>query len=183
MNQTKTSTATFAGGCFWCTEAVFKRLKGATEVIPGYTGGTVPNPTYEQICSGNTGHAEAIQITFDPSIISYETLLSVFFATHDPTTLNRQGADRGTQYRSAIFYHDGQQKKVAQKVIADLERAKKYQSPIVTQVVSTTTFYPAQEYHRQYYEKNKLLNPYCRIVIDPKITKLYKEFGALAKKE
>lgn len=161
-------TATLAGGCFWCTEAIFKRLKGVIEVIPGYTGGTVENPTYEVVCSGKTGHAEAIQIKFDPKIISFETLLEIFFKLHDPTTLNRQGNDVGTQYRSAIFYHDEAQKKEA------LDKIKKIPGA-VTKLEPFSKFYPAEDYHKNYYERNSS-QPYCQIVIDPKIQKLYRDF-------
>ena len=162
-------TATLAGGCFWCTEAVFKRLKGVASVMPGYAGGTVPNPTYKQVCDGNTGHAEAIQISFDPAIISFEKLLTVFFPLHDPTTINRQGNDVGPQYRSAIFYHTRAQADAAQK-------AKKEIKGAVTEITPFTNFYPAEDSHRDYYAKNSHA-PYCRYVIDPKITKLMKEFG------
>ncbi|SRR5260221_5890382 len=164
----KSETATLAGGCFWCTEAVFERLKGVTAVMPGYTGGKTENPTYEEISSGNTGHAESIQITFDPQVISYSKLLDVFFALHDPTTLNRQGADVGTQYRSVIFYHDEAQQKIAQEKKAKIPKA-------VTEIVPATKFYEAEDYHRGYYDKNHNAT-YCRLVIDPKIKKLYKEF-------
>ena len=173
MNQ----IATFAGGCFWCTEAVFNRLKGVAQVIPGYTGGNIANPTYQDVCSGQTGHAEAIQITFDPTVISYKELLDVFWHLHNPTELNRQGNDTGTQYRSAIFYHNDEQKKTAEESKGALEKSGIYKEPIVTEIVPAGTFYPAEDYHREYYEKNKLLNPYCQFIIDPKIKKLYKEFS------
>ncbi len=163
-------TATLAGGCFWCTEAVFKRLRGVSSVTPGYAGGTVANPTYEQVCKGNTGHAEAVRIEFDPERISFEKLLTVFFRLHDPTTANRQGNDVGTQYRSAIFYHSQEQKNTAEKLKSGISGA-------VTQIVPYTTFYPAEDYHRNYYEKNSY-QPYCQYVIDPKIAKLMKEFAA-----
>lgn len=168
--------ATLAGGCFWCTEAIFQRLKGVEKVISGYTGGRRPNPTYEQVCSGATGHAEAIQITFDPNIISYEQLLGVFFATHDPTTLNRQGADEGTQYRSAIFYHSEEQKKTALRVIADL--SPRHNDAIVTEITPFDKFYEAEPYHKDYFNRNQDAQ-YCQIIIDPKIKKLYKDFGSL----
>lgn len=161
-------TATLGGGCFWCTEAIFKRLKGVESVMPGYTGGTVDNPTYEAVCSGNTGHAEAIQIKFDPKIISFETLLEIFFKLHDPTTLNRQGNDVGTQYRSAIFYHGENQKKIAEGKIKKIKGA-------VTKLEPFTKFYPAEDYHKDYYERSSS-QPYCQIVIDPKIQKLYRDF-------
>jgi len=168
-------TATLAGGCFWCTEAIYKRLKGVEEVLPGYTGGTSENPTYESVSSGKTGHAEAIQIKFDPSIISFEKILDVFFATHDPTTLNKQGADIGTQYRSVIFYHNEDQKKVAEKVITDLK--PNFSSPIVTKVEQALTFYKAENYHQDYYNSHKDAL-YCQLVIDPKIQKLREKFKA-----
>lgn len=163
-------TATLAGGCFWCTEAIFKRLKGVSSVIPGYAGGTIPNPSYEQVTSGSTGHAEAIEVTFDPKVIPFEKILTVFFHLHDPTTLNRQGNDIGTQYRSAIFYHDKAQKSAAQKAKSEVKGA-------VTEITSFTSFYPAENYHRDYYAKNSS-EPYCQYVIDPKITKLMKEFSS-----
>lgn len=168
-------TATLAGGCFWCTEAIFKRLKGVKSVNPGYTGGHLKNPTYKDVCSGKTGHAEAIQIKFDPKEISYEKLLEVFFALHNPTTLNRQGVDFGTQYRSAIFYHSDDQKRTAEKVKLRLGRSSHYKNKIVTEIVPFTIFYKAENYHQNYYDtnRNKL---YCRIFIDPKIKKLLKNF-------
>jgi peptide-methionine (S)-S-oxide reductase len=168
-------TATFAGGCFWCTEAIFQRLKGVISVISGYTGGSVENPTYEQVCSGTTGHAEAIQITFDPAIISFETLLEVFFKLHDPTTLNRQGGDSGTQYRSAVFYHDEKQKLAVETMINQLNNQKLYPNPIVTKIEPYQKFYKAEEYHQDFY-KNNAPNPYCTVIIDPKIRKLMEEF-------
>lgn len=168
-------TATLAGGCFWCTEAIFKRLKGVTKVQPGYSGGQVENPTYEQVCSGTTGHAEAIQITFDPKIISFQKLLEVFFKLHDPTTLNQQGADHGTQYRSSIFYHDENQKKTAEEVKNEIEKSKTYQNKVVTEIVPFKNFYEAEDYHQNYYDNNRS-QPYCQIVIDPKLQKLFQEF-------
>lgn len=167
--------ATLAGGCFWCTEAVFQRLRGVNKIVSGYAGGTVPNPSYEQVCSGKTGHAEAIQITFDPSVTAYEKLLEVFWRLHDPTTLNRQGNDIGTQYRSTIFYHDENQKKIAEDLKRKLEEEKVFSDRMVTEIVPFTKFYKAEEYHQNYYEKNSYA-PYCQIVIDPKIQKLYKNF-------
>lgn len=166
-------TATLAGGCFWCTEAIFKRLKGVETVTSGYSGGNVKNPSYEQVCSGKTGHAEAIQIRFDPKIISFEKLLEVFFKLHNPTTLNQQGADYGTQYRSAIFYHSQSQEKTAEKLKTSMQ--KLYQDKIVTEIVPYKNFYEAEDYHKNYYENYKN-QPYCQLVIDPKIQKLYKEF-------
>ncbi len=174
--------ATLAGGCFWCTEAIFRRLKGVSEVTPGYAGGTTPNPTYEQVCQGNTGHAEAIQIAFDPAVLPYETLLEIFFHLHDPTTMNRQGNDVGTQYRSVIFFHDEDQKKKAERVIADLEAAKTFRAPIVTQIAPFTQFYEAEDYHKAYFEKNSY-KPYCQYVIDPKVQKLLSEYREKVKSE
>lgn len=166
-------TATVAGGCFWCTEAIFKRLKGVGKVTPGYTGGDVENPSYEAVCSGNTGHAEAVQIEFDPKVISFEKLLEVFFKLHDPTTLNQQGNDVGTQYRSAIFYYSNEQKEIATKIISKLQ--VEFDKPIVTKLEQFSKFYPAESYHRDYYDLNRS-QPYCQIVIDPKIQKLYRDF-------
>lgn len=174
--------AYFAGGCFWCTEAIFQRLKGVTKVISGYTGGTVEEPSYQEVSAGTSGHAEAIKIEFDPAEISYEDLLSVFFATHDPTTLNRQGADTGTQYRSAIFYATESQKLKAQSYISKLENEKKYSSPIVTKLGKFEKFYEVEPYHKEYYNRNNDAM-YCQIVIDPKIQKLYKEFGGMVKEK
>ncbi len=167
--------ATLAGGCFWCLEAVFLELRGVETVQSGYAGGTVPHPTYEQVCTGATGHAEAVQVTFDPAVISYRELLEIFFTIHDPTTLNRQGADVGTQYRSAIFYHSPEQRTKAEAVIAGLEGERVWDAPIVTQVVPFEAFYPAEEYHRDYYRRNADQG-YCRIVIAPKVSKLRKIF-------
>ncbi len=172
--------ATLASGCFWCTEAVMQRLRGVASVVSGYTGGPKANPTYEEVCTGRTGHAEAVQVTFDPVVISYEDLLHVYFKTHDPTTLNRQGADVGTQYRSAIFYHDEEQKETAERVIRELTESKEYDDPIVTELTPATDFYVAEDYHSDFYNRNREYG-YCRVVIDPKVQKLYKEFsGALA---
>lgn len=168
-------TATFANGCFWCSEAVFSRLKGVKSVLPGYTGGMVDGPTYEQVCSGRTGHAEAAQIEFDPDVISFEQLLDVFWHTHDPTTLNRQGNDVGTQYRSAIFYHNDIQRKAAEKSKGALASSGAFRDPIVTEIVSFKKFYVAEDYHRKYYDLNQN-QPYCRFVIDPKISKLLKNY-------
>ncbi len=173
--QKKFEVTTLAGGCFWCTEAIFKRLKGVISVVPGYAGGAVEHPSYEEICSGTTGHAEAIQITFDPSIISFAKILEVFFATHDPTTRDRQGADVGTQYRSAISYRDEHQKEIAILVKDRFEKSGKYKDPMVTEIVPFTNFYQAEEQHKNYYDNNRLA-PYCIAVIDPKIRKLTKEF-------
>ena len=167
--------ATLAGGCFWCTEAVYQNLKGVKTVESGYIGGTMPNPTYEQVCSGNTGHAEAIRITFDPDVISYGDLLDIFFATHDPTTLNRQGNDIGTQYRSAIFPHSAEQEQEAR---AGIERAQADQSaPVVTAIEPQAPWYPAEDYHQKYWDRVGDQNPYCMAVIPPKLAKLRKGFG------
>lgn len=167
--------ATVAGGCFWCTEAVFQRLKGVVTVVPGYTGGAVDNPSYEQVSAGATGHAEAVQITFDPDVISFEKLLEVFWHLHDPTTLNRQGADAGTQYRSAIFCHTEEQLRIAQASKEAADKAGFYPRPIVTQIAPHTKFYEAEGYHENFYNANRDY-PYCRIVIDPKIQKLMKDY-------
>lgn len=174
--------ATLAGGCFWCTEAVFRRLKGVNSVIPGYSGGHVENPSYEEVSMQKTGHAEAINIEFDPSAISFEKLLEVFWVIHDPTTLNRQGNDIGPEYRSAIFYHSEKQKEIAEKSIKELEASGKYPNPVVTEVSAFKNFYEADARHKEFYEKNRE-NGYCRLVIDPKITKLYKEFGKDVKED
>ena len=175
-------TATLATGCFWCTEAIFKRLRGVEKVTPGYTGGTTDNPTYDEVCSGSTGHAEATQITFDPKIISFEKLLEVFWKLHDPTTLNRQGADEGTQYRSVIFYHDDEQKQKVEKYKAELDKSGAFDNPIVTTLEPFTKFYKAENYHQEYYELNKNSNPYCSIVIQPKLDKFEKVFKNKLKK-
>jgi peptide-methionine (S)-S-oxide reductase len=177
-NQPNTELATFAGGCFWCTEAVFLRLRGVEKVVPGYTGGHVPNPSYQAVCTGETGHAEAIQITFDPSQISYGQLLDVFFGTHDPTTLNRQGNDVGTQYRSAIFYHSPAQKKAADRAIEALNASGKLHGKVVTEVTPYEEFYEAEDHHHNFYNQNTTY-PYCAIIIDPKIQKLYKDYKPL----
>lgn len=179
---TQRETATLAGGCFWCTEAVFARLKGVERVVPGYAGGSVPDPTYQEVCEGGTGHAEAVQITFDPDVISFADILEVFWHVHDPTTLNRQGADVGDQYRSAIFWHDEDQRAVAVVSKRRAEEAKLWPAPFVTEIVPLTSFYPAEEYHRDYYRRNRHQG-YCMIVIDPKLAKLRKEFGPRLKEE
>lgn len=168
-------TATLAGGCFWCTEAIFKRLKGVKSVVSGYTGGKTENPTYGQVCKGNTGHAEAIQVTFDPKILSFEDLLYVFFKLHNPTTLNQQGNDKGTQYRSAIFYHNDKQRETAKKVKDDFSKSGYYKDEIVTEIVPYDKLYEAEGYHKNYYDRNTDA-PYCQYIIDPKIQKLYKDF-------
>ena len=168
-------TATIGGGCFWCTEAVFERLRGVQDVTSGYAGGRVPNPTYREICSGLTGHAEVVRVTFDADVISYADLLRVFFATHDPTTLNRQGADRGTQYRSTIMHENNEQRETAQEVVRELTEARVFDQPIVTEIVPLKTFYPAEEYHQSYYENNAS-QPYCQAVIAPKVAKLRAQY-------
>lgn len=173
-------TATLAGGCFWCTDALFRRVYGVERVVSGYTGGSVMNPTYHDVCAGTTGHAEAVQIIFDPEIVSFAQLLEVFWRTHDPTTLNRQGADRGTQYRSAIFYHDNGQRAIAEQSKQEAEAAGIWPNPIVTEIVPFTKFYPAEEYHQNYYYYNRMQG-YCVMVIDPKVQKLTKEFAPLLK--
>ena len=173
-------TATLGAGCFWCVEAVFLELKGVHEVVSGYTGGTVKNPSYQQVCTGMTGHAEVVQITFDPGVVSFWDLLYVFWRTHDPTTLNRQGADVGTQYRSAIFYHNEEQKIVAANSKRETDATRLWQNPIVTEIVPAADFYAAEEYHQNYYALNSY-QPYCQIVINPKMRKLRKEFGGKLK--
>lgn len=174
------SLAIFGNGCFWCTEAIFKELKGVLSVRSGYSGGTKPNPTYGEVCGGTTGHAEVIQIEFDGSQISYDQLVEVFFLTHDPTQLNRQGNDVGAQYRSVVFYHDEAQKKVAEAVKARIEAEHVYDKPVVTEVAPLKNFYPAEDYHRDYYAKNPD-QAYCQAVISPKLAKFRQKFAALRK--
>ncbi|MBD0278004.1 MAG: peptide-methionine (S)-S-oxide reductase MsrA [Flavisolibacter sp.] len=173
----RTDTATFGTGCFWCTEAIFEQLKGVLKVTSGYSGGTVNNPTYKQVCTGETGHAECVQIIYEPDKISYDELLQVFWQVHDPTTLNRQGADVGTQYRSAIFYHNDEQKEKAEHYKEALNKSGAFNNPIVTEIVPATAFYPAEDYHQEYYQNNKNTNPYCSIVIRPKLDKFKKAFA------
>ncbi|MEW6247453.1 MAG: peptide-methionine (S)-S-oxide reductase MsrA [Nitrospirota bacterium] len=172
--------ATLAGGCFWCLEAVYDQLKGVASVESGYIGGSVSNPTYEAVCTGRTGHAEAVQITFDPQVVPYRDLLEIFFAVHDPTTLNRQGNDVGTQYRSAIFYHSPDQKAIAEDVIATLTKEKVFDRPVVTEVVPASTFYIAEAYHQEYFVRNPLQG-YCQYVIGPKVAKFRRQFAAKLK--
>jgi len=174
--------ATLGGGCFWCIEAVFGEVEGVVSVLPEYSGGQVANPTYEEVSTGTTGHAEVVQVTFDPEIISYRELLEIFFAMHDPTTLNRQGNDVGTQYRSVIFYHNGEQKATAEKLIEELSKAKIYNAPIVTKVEPFKAFYKAEEYHRDYFKRHPE-QPYCKLVISPKIAKLRKKYRNKLKKQ
>lgn len=177
MNDDMTETATFANGCFWCTEAVYKRLKGVKSVLPGYAGGTVKDPSYDQVCAGNTGHAESIQIKFDPKVLPFEKILDIFWHTHDPTTLNRQGNDIGTQYRSAIFFHNEKQKEIAEKSKKDLEDKGVYKNSIVTEITPIKDFYVAEDYHKDYYDNHQDA-PYCNYVIDPKIHKLLQRYGS-----
>lgn len=174
---TELDKATLGGGCFWCLEAVYQELQGVHSVVSGYAGGTVDNPTYEQVCMGKTGHAEVVQITFDPQVISYEDLLEVFWHIHDPTTLNRQGADVGTQYRSVIFYHNEAQRALAEKSKQEADASHLWPQPIVTEIAPLTEFYEAESYHQDYYRSNPY-QPYCFVIIDPKLRKLRKEFGA-----
>jgi peptide-methionine (S)-S-oxide reductase len=171
MTTTLRETATLGGGCFWCLDEVFRQLRGVEHVESGYAGGTARHPTYRQVCEGWTGHAEVVQITFDPSVISYRELLDVFFTVHDPTTLNRQGADVGTQYRSVIFVHSSEQRATAEQVIAELDAARVWDAPIVTQVEPAPQYWPGEDYHQEYYRRNSS-QPYCRIVIEPKVAKL-----------
>ena len=168
--------ATLGGGCFWCLEAVFEELRGVGKVVSGYAGGTVTDPSYEQVCTGQTGHAEVVQVAFDPAVISYRDILDVFFATHDPTTRNRQGADVGTQYRSVIFYQTPEQKRIAEERIAELNAAKIWNAPIVTEVEPLKAFYPAEGYHQSYFRNNPAQS-YCQVVIAPKLAKFRKHFG------
>lgn len=173
--------ATLAGGCFWCLEAVYDQLRGVESVESGYLGGQHPDPTYEQVCSGRTGHAEAVQITFDPAVVSYRELLEVFFVIHDPTTLNRQGNDVGTQYRSAIFYHSPEQRKTAEEVMASLTRDKVFDQPLVTEVVPAVPFYVAEDYHQEYFSRYAS-QPYCTFVVSPKVAKFRQRFGEKLKR-
>jgi len=178
---TKTETATFGTGCFWCTEAIFQELKGVLKVTSGYSGGQTANPSYEEVCSGSTGHAECLQIVYDPSIISFEELLEVFWESHDPTSLNKQGNDFGTQYRSAIFFHDEAQKEKAEHYKAELNKSGAYEKPIVTEITAFTKFYPAEDYHQRYFN-NHGSQPYCYFVIRPKVEKFEKVFKSKLKK-
>jgi peptide-methionine (S)-S-oxide reductase len=169
-------TATLAGGCFWCLEAVFDQVKGVESVESGYAGGQIKNPSYREVCMGNTGHAEAIQVHYDGNVVSYQDLLNIFFGIHDPTTLNRQGADVGTQYRSAIFFHTPEQKRDADEVVANLTKAGLWRAPIVTEIVPASTFTKAEEEHQEYYERVGNANPYCSFVVEPKVAKFRKAF-------
>jgi peptide-methionine (S)-S-oxide reductase len=179
MND-RTEIAVFGGGCFWCTEAVFEQLSGVVSVMPGYAGGTVKNPTYRQVCTGRTGHAEVVRVEYDPARIPYRNLLTVFFATHDPTSLNRQGADVGTEYRSVVFYTTEDQKRQALAYIDELNASDPRGNPIVTEVAPLDTFYDGEDYHREYF-RNNAAQPYCQFVIAPKLTKLHKSFSDLLK--
>ena len=176
--MTDSRLATFAGGCFWCLEAVFQPLRGVRGVVSGYIGGNVPRPSYEAVCSGMTGHAEAVQVTFDPAVISYRTLLELFFAFHDPTTLNRQGPDLGTQYRSAIYTHDAAQGEEARAIVRELTEAGIFGAPIVTEIVPAPEFFPAEQYHQQYFERNSR-QPYCQAMVAPKVAKLRSRYSEL----
>jgi peptide-methionine (S)-S-oxide reductase len=180
MGTIMTEIATLAGGCFWCLEAVYDQTKGVSSVESGYMGGKNPDPTYEQVCSGRTGHAEVVQITFDPAVISFRELLEIFFVIHDPTTLNRQGNDVGTQYRSAIFHHSPEQQKTAKEVIAAFTRDKVYDNPIVTEIAPAGPFYVAEDYHQEYFARNPLQG-YCAYVVGPKVAKFRKQFAARLK--
>jgi len=175
-------TATLATGCFWCTEAIFSRLKGVQSVVSGYAASKVANPSYQAVCSGRTGAAEAIQITFDPSVITYDKLLEIFWHVHDPTTLNRQGNDVGTQYRSGIYYHNDEQKQVALASKEAIDKSGTYRNSVVTEILPFTNFYPAEDYHQEYYDRNPY-QPYCMVVIDPKVKKLLKEYRNDLKEE
>ncbi len=175
--NTKTEVAVLGGGCFWCLEAVFEQVRGVDKVESGYAGGAAANPTYRQVCSGSTGHAEVVQVTFDPAVISYREILDIFFATHDPTTLNRQGADVGTQYRSVIFYHSSEQKRTAEERVAELNAADLWDKPIVTEIAPAPPFYKAEEYHQGYYRQNPGQG-YCQAVVAPKVAKFRKQFTA-----
>jgi peptide-methionine (S)-S-oxide reductase len=178
--SSRTEVATLGGGCFWCLEAVYEELRGVEKVESGYSGGAVPNPTYRQVCTGTTGHAEVVQVTFDPEVVSFREILEVFFTIHDPTTLNRQGADVGPQYRSAIFYHDEEQRRVAQEVIAKLEAEHLWRDPIVTEVTPFDAFYRAEDYHQEYF-RNNAYQPYCQVVIAPKVAKFRNQYLAKLK--
>lgn len=178
--MTNTQTATLAGGCFWCLEAVFDNLQGVTDVVSGYAGGETENPTYQQVCTGKTGHAEAVQIRFDPVVITYKELLEVFFSIHDPTTLNRQGTDVGTQYRSAIFFHTSEQQEIAEQTIRELTEEKIWADSIITEVLPLNVFFPAEDYHQEYFARNPEQG-YCQMVVSPKVAKFRKKFAARLK--
>jgi len=169
-------TATLAGGCFWCLEAVFLEVDGVHRVMPGYTGGTTDSPSYEEVCTGATGHAEAVQVVFDPSLISYRTILEIFFSIHDPTSVNRQGADIGTQYRSAVFYHSDEQRSLAEQLVEELNKARLWDRPIATEIVPLEGFYPAEDYHFEYFSQHPR-QPYCQTVISPKVSEFRKQWA------
>jgi peptide-methionine (S)-S-oxide reductase len=175
QSSSPTEVATLGGGCFWCLEPVFDNLRGVIDVESGYSGGNVENPTYRDVCNGSTGHAEVVNVTFDPSQVSFREILEVFFTIHDPTTLNRQGADVGTQYRSAIFYHTPEQKETAERVIAEIDAARIWNAPIVTEVTAFERYYPAEDYHQEYFARNGS-QPYCQVVVAPKVAKFRKQF-------
>jgi peptide-methionine (S)-S-oxide reductase len=179
----KVETATFGTGCFWCTEAIFEQLNGVVKVTSGYMGGSVKNPTYKQVCTGETGHAECVQVVYEPAKITFDELLKVFFEVHDPTSLNRQGADVGTQYRSAIFYHNPEQKQKAEYYKTEIDKSGAYDKQLVTEITPASEFYTAEDYHQEYYRNNKNTNPYCSIVIRPKLEKFQKVFSDKLKKE
>ncbi len=181
MQSNKYETCVLAGGCFWCMEAIFQDINGIINVESGFSGGHVKNPTYKEVCTGNTGHAESVRITYDPSVISFSDILDIFFSMHDPTSLNRQGEDVGTQYRSEIFYMNEDQKNIAENFIKDLENKKAFDKPIVTKIEKFTAFYPAEDYHRNYY-KNNSEQPYCKYVISPKLKKLKEHYSPMLKK-
>lgn len=176
----RTEVATLGGGCFWCVEAIYQDIKGVTSAISGYSGGQIKNPTYQQVCTDTTGHAEVVNVEFDPDVISYRDILDIFFSIHDPTTLNRQGADVGEQYRSVIFYHSPEQKRTAEEALAAAKKEHGFRDPIVTQLVPFEQFYPAEDYHQEYY-KNNSYQPYCRVVIAPKVNKFRKSHAELLK--
>ncbi|RMG04499.1 MAG: peptide-methionine (S)-S-oxide reductase [Acidobacteria bacterium] len=182
MEEKKLEVATLGGGCFWCMEAVFDDLEGVEDVVSGYSGGHKENPTYQEVCTGTTGHAEVVQIKFDPHVISYADILRAFFSVHDPTTLNRQGNDIGTQYRSVIFYHSEEQKREAEKIISEITEARIYDNPIVTEVTAFKNFYPAEDYHQEYFAKNPY-QPYCMAVVAPKVAKFRKQFAERLKRK
>ncbi len=181
LQKATREVATLGGGCFWCLEAVFDDLQGVTDVVSGYAGGHVPNPDYKSVCSGRTGHAEVVQVTFDPGVVAFEEVLGVFFGIHDPTTLNRQGADVGTQYRSAIYYHSDAQKATAEAMIARLNAEHIWNGPIVTEVTAAPVFYPAEDYHQEYYQQNPYQG-YCQVVISPKVAKFRKQYSQKLKR-
>lgn len=181
MPENNLEVATLGGGCFWCLEAVYDQLRGVTDVFSGYSGGQVPHPSYEQVCGGRTGHAEVVQVTFDPSVVTFRQILEVFFAIHDPTTLNRQGADVGPQYRSAVFYHTPEQKTTSEQVIADLTARKLWDRKVVTEITPLEEFYPAEAYHQEYFARNPNQG-YCQFVVAPKVAKFRKEYLAQLKR-